>query len=157
DANKEQTLNDPVGAAFCSAGPRCIALPVVIMVGVTATGQPELACNVQTLKDSAGYVSITDVIPVNTTAALERNNGLIKKGIEEGAELVLDGRNPQVPDYADGNFVGPTILAGVKPGMRVYDTEIFGPVLCVMEADSLDEAIDIINANPNGKIGRAHV
>ena len=85
-----------------------------------------------------------------SSAALERVNSLIQKGVDEGAELVLDGRHPEVPGYADGNFVGPTILAGVKPGMSVYDTEIFGPVLCVMEADTLDEAIDIINANPNG-------
>lgn len=150
DANKEQTLNNLVGAAFGAAGQRCMALPVVILVGESRNWLPELARKAQTLKVSAGTEPGTDVGPVISTAALERINGLIQKGIDEGAELVLDGRNPDVPGYADGNFVGPTILAGVKPGMSVYDTEIFGPVLCVMEADSLDEAIDIINANPNG-------
>ncbi len=150
DANKEQTLNNLVGAAFGAAGQRCMALPVVILVGESRNWLPELARKAQTLKVSAGTEPGTDVGPVISTAALERINGLIQKGIDEGAELVLDGRNPEVPGYADGNFVGPTILAGVKPGMSVYDTEIFGPVLCVMEADSLDEAIDIINANPNG-------
>ncbi|MGN5518740.1 CoA-acylating methylmalonate-semialdehyde dehydrogenase [Halopseudomonas sp. Lyrl_26] len=150
DANKEQTLNNLVGAAFGAAGQRCMALPVVILVGESRNWLPELARKAQTLKVSAGTEPGTDVGPVISTAALERINGLIQKGIDEGAELVLDGRNPEVPGYADGNFVGPTILAGVKPGMSVYDTEIFGPVLCVMEADSLDEALDIINANPNG-------
>jgi len=150
DANKEQTLNNLIGAAFGAAGQRCMALPVIILVGEARNWLPELARKAQTLKVSAGVESGTDVGPVISTAALERVNGLIQKGIDEGAELVLDGRNPDVPGYADGNFVGPTIFAGVKPGMTVYDEEIFGPVLCVMQADNLDEAIDIINANPNG-------
>ena len=150
DAHKEQTLNNLVGAAFGAAGQRCMALPVIILVGESRNWLPELARKAQTLKVSAGVEPGTDVGPVISRSALDRINGLIQKGIDEGAELVLDGRNPDVPGYADGNFVGPTILAGVKPGMTVYDTEIFGPVLCVMEADSLDEAIEIINANPNG-------
>ena len=150
DANKEQTLNNLVGAAFGAAGQRCMALPVIILVGESRNWLPELARKAQTLKVSAGVEPGTDVGPVISRSALDRINGLIQKGIDEGAELVLDGRNPDVPGYADGNFVGPTILAGVQPGMSVYDTEIFGPVLCVMEADSLDEAIEIINANPNG-------
>ncbi|WP_150302668.1 CoA-acylating methylmalonate-semialdehyde dehydrogenase [Pseudomonas saliphila] len=150
DANKEQTLNNLVGAAFGAAGQRCMALPVIILVGEARNWLPELARKAQTLKVSAGVEPGTDVGPVISTAALERVNGLIQKGVDEGAELVLDGRNPSVPGYEDGNFVGPTILAGVKPGMSVYDQEIFGPVLNVMQADSLDEAIEIINANPNG-------
>ena len=150
DANKEQTLNNLVGAAFGAAGQRCMALPVIILVGESRNWLPELARKAEGLKVSAGVEAGTDVGPVISAGALERVNGLIQKGVDEGAELVLDGRNPEVPGYADGNFVGPTILAGVKPGMSVYDEEIFGPVLCVMQADNLDEAIDIINANPNG-------
>ena len=76
--------------------------------------------------------------------------GLIASGVEDGARLVLDGRKPAVPGYESGNFVGPTLFAGVKPGMRIYDQEIFGPVLCVVEVDTLDDAIALINANPNG-------
>jgi len=150
DANKEQTLNNLVGAAFGAAGQRCMALPVLILVGESRNWLPELARKAQTLKVSGGVEPGTDVGPVISTAALERVNGLIQKGIDEGAELVLDGRNPEVPGYADGNFVGPTIFANVKPGMTVYDEEIFGPVLCVMQADNLEEAIEIINTNPNG-------
>lgn len=150
DANKEQTLNNLVGAAFGAAGQRCMALPVIILVGEARNWLPELARKAQTLKVSAGSEAGTDVGPVISAAALERVNAMIQKGVDEGAELVLDGRNPIVPGYEDGNFVGPTILAGVKPGMTVYDQEIFGPVLNVMQADTLDEAIEIINANPNG-------
>ncbi|MCH8270683.1 MAG: aldehyde dehydrogenase family protein [Planctomycetes bacterium] len=75
---------------------------------------------------------------------------LIERGIADGATLELDGRNPSVPGYEKGNFVGPTIFSGVKPGMSIYDQEIFGPVLCLAAADRLDEAIEFINANPNG-------
>jgi malonate-semialdehyde dehydrogenase (acetylating)/methylmalonate-semialdehyde dehydrogenase len=82
---------------------------------------------------------------------LDRVVGLIERGIADGAKLELDGRKPQVPGYEKGNFVGPTIFSGVKPGMSIYDQEIFGPVLClVAAADTLDEAIEFINANPNG-------
>ena len=150
DANKEQTLNNLVSAAFGAAGQRCMAVPVIILVGESRNWLPELARKAQTLKVNAGAEPGTDVGPVISTAALERINGLIQKGVDQGAELVLDGRHPTIQGYEDGNFVGPTILAGVKPGMAVYDEEIFGPVLNVMQADSLNEAIEIINANPNG-------
>jgi malonate-semialdehyde dehydrogenase (acetylating)/methylmalonate-semialdehyde dehydrogenase len=76
--------------------------------------------------------------------------GLIQKGIDEGAELLLDGRGVKVPGYENGNFVGPTVFAGVTPDMTIYREEIFGPVLCIVAVDTLDEAIDFINANPNG-------
>ncbi len=91
-----------------------------------------------------------DVGPVISCAARSRIEALIATGVEDGARLVLDGRQPQVPGYEQGNFVGPTLFAGVKPGMRIYDQEIFGPVLCVVEVETLDDAIALINANPNG-------
>jgi malonate-semialdehyde dehydrogenase (acetylating)/methylmalonate-semialdehyde dehydrogenase len=87
---------------------------------------------------------------VVSCSALERINGLIGKGVAEGASLDLDGRNPQVAGYNKGNFVGPTVFSGVTAEMTIYKEEIFGPVLCVMEAKDLDAAIDIVNANPNG-------
>ena len=68
----------------------------------------------------------------------------------DGATLALDGRKPTVPGYEKGNFVGPTVFADVKPGMTIYEQEIFGPVLCLANAESIDEAIEMINANPNG-------
>ncbi len=150
DANKEQTLNNLLGASFGAAGQRCMALPVVVLVGEAQSWLPELAEKAKTLKINAGVEEGTDIGPVVSCAALDRISGLIAMGLEEGAELVLDGRNPEVPAYAKGNFVGPTIFSGVTPEMAIYKEEIFGPVLCVMAADTLDDAIELINANPNG-------
>src|SRR5690554_5873085 len=150
DANKEQTLNNLVGAAFGAAGQRCMALPVVILVGESRNWLPELARKAQTLKVSAGTEPETDVGPVISKSALDRINGLIQQGADEGADLILDGRNPEVADYESGNFVGPTIFGNVTPDMAIYKQEIFGPVLCVVNVDTLDEAIEFVNANPNG-------
>src|SRR5690554_3108952 len=150
DANKEQTLNALVGSCFGAAGQRCMAVTALVLVGEARNWLPELARRAERLNVNAGTEEGTDVGPLITPQALKRVEGLVQQGVIEGAKLVLDGRDPNVRGYEKGNFIGPTILAGVKPGMSVYDTEIFGPVLCVMEADSLDEAIDIINANPNG-------
>jgi malonate-semialdehyde dehydrogenase (acetylating)/methylmalonate-semialdehyde dehydrogenase len=150
DAHKQQTLASLVGSCFGAAGQRCMALSVVILVGETQAWLPELVEKTKTLKVSGGTEPGTDVGPVISRAALERINGLIARGVEEGAELLLDGRNPQVAGYADGNFVAPTIFSGVTTGMTIYQEEIFGPVLCVMQAATMDEAIEIINANPNG-------
>ncbi len=150
DANKEQTLNAMAGAAFGAAGQRCMAASTAVLVGEAQSWIPELVAKAKTLKVNAGNVSGTDVGPLISCAARERVEALIASGIEQGATLELDGRQPQVPGYEQGNFVGPTIFSGVKPGMRIYDEEIFGPVLVILAADSLDEAIDIVNANPNG-------
>ncbi|MDH4872387.1 CoA-acylating methylmalonate-semialdehyde dehydrogenase [Pseudomonas sp. BN515] len=150
DANKQQTLNNLLGASFGAAGQRCMALPVVILVGEAQTWLPDLVEKAKTLKVNAGVEPGTDIGPVVSCSALDRISGLIATGIEEGAKLVLDGRNPKVPGYEDGNFVGPTIFSGVTTEMTIYREEIFGPVLCVVNAASLDEAIAFINANPNG-------
>lgn len=149
DANKEQTLNNLAGAAFGAAGQRCMAISVAILVGEAKDWIADLVAKAQTLKVSAGIESGTDVGPLVSKDAHKRVTGLIEKGASE-ATLVLDGRNVQVKDYESGNFVGPTIFSGVKPGMVIYDQEIFGPVLCLSFAATLDEAIEMINANPNG-------
>ena len=150
DANKEQTLNALAGAAFGAAGQRCMALSVAVLVGEARQWIPELVEKAKTLKVSGGTEAGTDVGPLVSCAALDRVNGLIDRGVAEGAKLELDGRNPDVKGYEKGNFVGPTIFSGVKPGMSVYDQEIFGPVLCIAGADDIDQAIELINANPNG-------
>ncbi|MEG2281563.1 MAG: CoA-acylating methylmalonate-semialdehyde dehydrogenase, partial [Comamonas sp.] len=150
DANKEQSLNALAGAAFGAAGQRCMALSVVVLVGEAQKWIPDLVAKAKTLKVSGGTEAATDVGPVVSCAALSRVESLIERGIAEGAVLELDGRKPQVAGYDKGNFVGPTIFSGVKPGMSVYEQEIFGPVLCIVSADSIDQAIEFINANPNG-------
>ncbi|YCH20888.1 CoA-acylating methylmalonate-semialdehyde dehydrogenase [Pseudomonas sp. D1-3] len=150
DAHKEQTLNNLAGAAFGAAGQRCMALSVVILVGEALGWLPDLVAKAETLKVGGGMENGTDVGPLISCTALDRVSSLIDRGTREGARLVLDGRNPSVAGYERGNFVGPTIFAGVTPQMSIYREEIFGPVLCVVHAATLDEAIALINANPNG-------
>ena len=150
DAHKEQTLNNLAGAAFGAAGQRCMALSVVVLVGEAQAWIPDLVAKAQTLKVNAGVEAGTDVGPLVSCAALDRVSGLIERGVREGAKLELDGRNPSVNGYEKGNFVGPTIFSGVTREMSIYQEEIFGPVLCVMAAATMDEAIALINANPNG-------
>lgn len=150
DANKEQTLNNLLGAAFGAAGQRCMAASTAVLVGEAQRWIPELVEKARGLRINAGVEAGTDVGPVVSCAALQRVTGLIEKGVAEGAKLELDGRNPQVAGYEKGNFVGPTIFSGVKPGMAIYEQEIFGPVLVILAAASLDEAIALVNANPNG-------
>jgi len=150
DANKEQTLNAIAGASFGAAGQRCMALSVVVLVGEARQWVNDLADKAKTLKVNAGTEKGTDVGPLVSCAARDRVESLIERGVADGATLVLDGRKPQVPGFEQGNFVGPTIFDGVKPGMVIYDQEIFGPVLCLAGADTLDEAIELINSNPNG-------
>ncbi|KMJ54189.1 methylmalonate-semialdehyde dehydrogenase [Vogesella sp. EB] len=149
DANKEQALNQLTGAAFGAAGQRCMALTVAVLVGDAQQWIPDLVAKAKTLQVGPGNTN-PDIGPLISCAAKDRVATLIAKGVEQGATLELDGRSVSVAGFEHGNFVGPTIFSGVKPGMAIYDQEIFGPVLCLMAADSLDEAIAIINANPNG-------
>ena len=149
DANKEQALAQLAGAAFGAAGQRCMALSVAVLVGEANDWIPELVAKAKALRVGAG-VDNPDLGPLVSCSARDRVLSLIEQGVKEGAKLELDGRSVSVDGYPDGNFVGPTILSGVKPGMSAYEQEIFGPVLCLVRAESLDEAIEIINANPMG-------
>ena len=150
DANKEQTLNALAGAGFGAAGQRCMAVSVAVLVGDAQKWVPDLVAKAKTLKIGVGTDKGVDVGPVISSAAKDRVNGLIERGVADGATLALDGRKPDVPGYENGNFVGPTVFADVKPGMAIYEQEIFGPVLCLANAADIDEAIALINANPNG-------
>ena len=150
DAPREQTLANLVGAAFGAAGQRCMAVSVVGLVGEANSWVPDLVAKARSLKVGAGHENGTDVGPLISCQALDRVSGLIERGVSEGATLELDGRNIQVERYEKGNFVGPTLFSGVTTDMTLYREELFGPVLCVMHAATLDEAIALINANPNG-------
>lgn len=150
DANKEQTLNALVGAAFGAAGQRCMALSVAIMVGEAQHWVDELVNKAKTLKVNAGHEPNTHVGPVISTRAKARVIDLINSGVEQGAKLLLDGRDVQVSGYEQGNFVGPTIFNQVTTDMRIYQEEVFGPVLAIMHVDTLEQAIALINANPFG-------
>jgi len=150
DANKEATIEQLAGAAFGAAGQRCMALSVAILVGEAKDWVPDLVARAKQLKVNAGHEPGTDVGPVITPQAKERILNLIEAGIKQGAKCPLDGRGVKVEKYPNGNFVGPTILTHVQTNQDCYKEEIFGPVLSVMFADSLEEAIQIINNNPYG-------
>ncbi|MDM8193909.1 CoA-acylating methylmalonate-semialdehyde dehydrogenase [Pseudomonas koreensis] len=150
DANREQALNALVGAGFGAAGQRCMATSVVVLVGAAKQWLPDLKALAQKLKVNAGSEPGTDVGPVISKKAKARILELIESGINEGAKLELDGRDISVPGYEQGNFVGPTLFSGVTTDMQIYTQEIFGPVLVVLEVDTLDQAIALVNANPFG-------
>jgi malonate-semialdehyde dehydrogenase (acetylating)/methylmalonate-semialdehyde dehydrogenase len=150
DANREQTLNALAGAGFGAAGQRCMATSVVVFVGASKDWLPELVERARGLTVNGGTEANTDVGPVVSRVAKERILGLIEKGVSEGATLSLDGRDVQVKGYEKGNFIGPTVFSGVTTDMTIYKQEIFGPVICVLEAATLDDAIALVNRNPMG-------
>ncbi|CAA6653422.1 unnamed protein product [Spirodela intermedia] len=150
DASVDATLNALVAAGFGAAGQRCMALSTAVFVGGSKQWEDELVKRARSLKVGAGVEPGIDLGPVITRQAKERICSLIQSGVASGARLVLDGRDITVPGYEDGNFVGPTILADVTGDMKCYEEEIFGPVLLCMQAESLEEAIEIVNKNKYG-------
>ncbi|CAG5128061.1 unnamed protein product [Candidula unifasciata] len=150
DANKESTLNSLVGAAFGAAGQRCMALSTAIFVGEAREWIPDLVEKARKLKVNAGHEPDADLGPLISPEAKKRVCELVQSGVDSGAELLLDGRSIKIKGYEKGNFVGPTILHHVNPKMKCYTEEIFGPVLLSMEADTLEDAIRIVNSNPYG-------
>ncbi len=152
DADMEQTVADLVGAAFGSAGERCMALPVVAPVGQKTADQlremllPEIAklrLGVSTDKD-AHYG------PVVSAAHKARIENYIQMGVDEGAELVVDGRGFSLQGHEGGFFVGPTLFDQVKPTMKSYQDEIFGPVLQMVRTDSFEEALQLPSRHQYG-------
>ncbi|MCE8017674.1 CoA-acylating methylmalonate-semialdehyde dehydrogenase [Halomonas sp. MCCC 1A17488] len=150
DANRSQAINNLLGSAFGAAGQRCMANSVVVLVGEAKAWLDDIVEGARNMKVGPGTQRDADLGPLVSKAARDRVVRLIDAGEKEGARLLVDGRGCQVEGYPDGNFVGATVFADVKPEMTIYREEIFGPVLCVVSVDTLDEAIEFINANPNG-------
>jgi malonate-semialdehyde dehydrogenase (acetylating)/methylmalonate-semialdehyde dehydrogenase len=150
DANKEQSLNSLIGATFGAAGQRCMATSVTVLVGEAQRWIPDIVAKAKTLKVNAGIEKNADLGPVVSKNARQRILGLVEDGIKEGAKLELDGRGIKVPGYEHGNFIGPTIFSAVTPEMKIYTTEIFGPVMVIVAVNTLDEAIALVNSNPFG-------
>ncbi len=150
DAVVDKTVSNVLGSAFGNAGQRCMAGSVLVTVGsAQASIMGKLKEEAEKVIAGDGRDPKASLGPVISHAACERIHEAIEAGIKEGAELLVDGRRPKgVP--AGGNFVGPTILNHVKPGMRVAREEIFGPVLSVMHVNSLDGAIALVNSDPRG-------
>jgi malonate-semialdehyde dehydrogenase (acetylating) / methylmalonate-semialdehyde dehydrogenase len=151
DAELDYASDHLVAAAFGSAGERCMAISAAVAVG--AAGEDLVAAvseKARAVKVGPGRDSDSEMGPVVTAAAKERIVGLIGRGSEQGAELAVDGRGFTVPGHENGFFVGPTVIDRVRPEMDVYREEIFGPVLSVVRADTVDAAIALINSNPYG-------
>ncbi|CAA9376594.1 MAG: Malonate-semialdehyde dehydrogenase [inositol] [uncultured Pseudonocardia sp.] len=151
DAPLDFASDHLVAAAFGSAGERCMAVSATVAVGgaadelVAAVSEKARATRVGPGRDPDSEMG-----PVITAAARDRIVGLIGSGEAQGATLAVDGRGLTVPGHEEGFFVGPTVLDRVTREMDVYTEEVFGPVLSVVRADSVDEAIALINANPYG-------
>ena len=151
DADRAATIDALVGAAFGAAGQRCMALSVAVFVGDAKEWIPEIAAKAKELKVGSGFDEDVDVGPLISTDAKARVESLIQSGVDEGATLLIDGRDVTVDGkYAKGNFVGPTVMTDMNTDMTAYKEEIFGPVLNCLVVDTMDEAIEIINNCPYG-------
>ncbi|KAK7541033.1 Aldehyde/histidinol dehydrogenase [Phyllosticta citribraziliensis] len=150
DCNKNHALNAIAGAAFGAAGQRCMALSTLVLVGETKDWIPEIAKRARQLSVNGGFEPGADLGPVISPEAKTRIEAVIASAEKEGAKIVLDGRGFKPEKYPNGNWVGPTIIADVKPHMRCYVEEIFGPVLVCLNVPTIDDAISLINANEYG-------
>jgi malonate-semialdehyde dehydrogenase (acetylating) / methylmalonate-semialdehyde dehydrogenase len=147
DADLEAATEAIVGAAYGSAGERCMAISVAVAVEeATANALVEqLRSRIASLKVGAPSAPDTDMGPLVTEAARARVHGYIADGVACGARLVVDGRGIRVPGYETGFFVGPTLFDHVRPDSRIYREEIFGPVLVIVRVADYAAAIDLIN------------
>ncbi|WP_043618168.1 CoA-acylating methylmalonate-semialdehyde dehydrogenase [Chromobacterium violaceum] len=152
DADLDNTVSALMGAAFGSCGERCMAISVAVCVGDQAADAliAKLTPQIQALKVGPGTSPGLDMGPLVTRAHLDKVSGYIADGVAAGAELVVDGRGIAVPGHEGGFFLGGCLFDRVTPQMRIYQEEIFGPVLCVVRVGSLEEAIALINAHEFG-------
>ena len=152
DADMDQVTDAVIGAAYGSAGERCMAISVVVAVGDEAadTMIEKLKPRVADLKIGPYTDASTEMGPVITAEARDRILGYIDAGVEQGAELVLDGRGAVVSGYENGHFVGGCIFDRVTTDMSIYTDEIFGPVLCVVRAESFEQALQMVNEHEYG-------
>ncbi|MDE2095052.1 MAG: aldehyde dehydrogenase family protein, partial [Burkholderiales bacterium] len=151
DADIEQAVDALIGAAYGSAGERCMAISVAVLVGDVADKiVPKLAERAKSLKIKNGMELDAEMGPIVTRQALERIEGYIDTGVKEGATLVVDGRGHKVPGHENGFFTGGTLFDHVTPAMRIYKEEIFGPVLSCVRVPDLKEAVELVNAHEFG-------
>jgi malonate-semialdehyde dehydrogenase (acetylating)/methylmalonate-semialdehyde dehydrogenase len=152
DADMDQTVKDLVGAAYGSAGERCMALPVVVPVGKKTADElrERLIPEIEKLKVGISTDADAQYGPVVSAAHKQRVEDYIGLGAKEGAELVRDGRGFKLQGYEEGYFIGPTLFDGVKTDMRTYKEEIFGPVLQIVRAETFEEAVALPSQHQYG-------
>ena len=152
DADMDQAAEALMGAGYGSAGQRCMAVSVAVAVGEKTADEliANLVPRIQELKIGPGVDSDIEMGPVVTEQAYNRVKGLIGKGVEEGAELVVDGRNFTMQGYENGYFMGGSLFDNVTEDMEIYKQEIFGPVLSVVRSSNYETAVDLVNRNEYG-------
>lgn len=150
DADKDTVMNALVGATVGAAGQRCMAISVIVFVGETIAWADELADRLKSVRPGIWNDPEAGFGPLISPAAKQRVEGLIASGIDQGANCLLDGRGFEVEGYPNGNWVGPTLFTGVTPDMDIYKEEIFGPVVCCVNVDDLDAALNLVNSSPYG-------
>ncbi|MBF8776742.1 CoA-acylating methylmalonate-semialdehyde dehydrogenase [Pseudomonas fulva] len=152
DADLDNAVSALMGAAYGSCGERCMAISVAVCVGdqVADALIAKLEPQIKALKIGAGTSCGLDMGPLVTAAARDKVVGYIDDGVAAGARLVVDGRGLRVSGNEEGYFVGGTLFDKVTPQMRIYKEEIFGPVLCVVRVDSLEQAMQLINEHEYG-------
>ncbi|MDO6564384.1 CoA-acylating methylmalonate-semialdehyde dehydrogenase [Amphritea sp. 1_MG-2023] len=151
DADIDSTVNALMGAAYGSAGERCMAISVAVTVGDIA--DPLIAALKEKLKDLRvlpGTDLEAEMGPLVTQQHLDTVLRFVDSGVQEGADLVVDGRQLQHPDHGDGYFMGGCLFDNVTPNMRIYQQEIFGPVLAVVRVDDYEQALELINSHEYG-------
>ncbi len=151
DADLDIAADNLVSAAFGSAGERCMAVSAAVAVGPAGDALVDvLAERAKAVTVGPGTDPASEMGPVITAEARDRITGYVDSGERQGARVAVDGRGLVVPGHEDGFFIGPTVLDRVTPEMDAYRDEIFGPVLSVLRAGTVDEAIALVNANPYG-------
>jgi malonate-semialdehyde dehydrogenase (acetylating)/methylmalonate-semialdehyde dehydrogenase len=151
DADLDQAADALVGAAYGSAGERCMAISIAVTVGHTTADdlRAKLLERIASLKIAPGTDSASDMGPLVTKQHLERVRGYLDAGVKEGSELVVDGRTSSLPQ-GDGFFLGASLFDHVKPNMTIYTDEIFGPVLGIVRVNNFQTALDLINTHEFG-------
>jgi len=151
DADIDKAIDGLIGAAYGSAGERCMAISVAVLVGDAADKVvPALKQRAENLCIGSGMAQTSEMGPIVTEAARQRILSYIDSGAEEGADLLVDGREFSVEGHENGFFLGATLFDNVTPEMKIYREEIFGPVLVCVRVDTLEEAIELVNAHEFG-------
>ncbi len=152
DADLDQAVKDIMGAAYGSAGERCMALPVVVPVGKKTADEvrERVLAELETLKVGISTDAAAQYGPVVSAAHKQKISDYIQLGVDEGAELVVDGRGFKLQGYENGFFLGPSLFDQVKPTMKTYQEEIFGPVLQILRTESFEEALALPSSHQYG-------
>ena len=151
DANIQQAVDGIIGAAYGSAGERCMAVSVAVAVGNIADELVnEIKNKAQSLKVGPWTSDDVDMGPVISKEHLNNIKDYVETGIKEGADLILDGRNCKIQGYENGFFIGPTLFDNVGPKMKIYKEEIFGPVLSVVRSNTYEDALELVNSHQFG-------